>query len=82
VARRCTPGYGLGQISQAAGEIAPRTSFSGYAQSRGDMINIQRVGVFVLSSQRSTTALVMAWVVISAHDGERLRTRYRLPSQP
>ena len=39
-------------------------------------------GVFVLCSLRSTTALVIAWAVISAHDGEGLGTRYRLPSKP
>jgi len=31
---------------------------------------------------RSTAALKLAWAVISAHDGERLGTRCRLPSEP
>jgi len=67
-----------GAIKQAAEERTPRTSFSGH----DDQICIQSVewGVFVLSSWRSTTALVMLWAVLSAHDAERLGMRCRLPS--
>jgi len=44
VAWRCTPWRGTSCLWSAIGESVLHTSVSGYAQSRGDQINIQRVG--------------------------------------
>ena len=57
-------------------------SVSGYAYLRGDQMNMQRLGCLCPLSLALSTALVIVWVVISEHDGERLRTRCKLPSQP
>ena len=43
VARRCTPWLGTPSSWRVVGEPAHHTSFSAYAQSRGDQISIQRV---------------------------------------
>ena len=55
-------------------------SVSGYAQRRGDQMNMQRVGCLCPLFLALSTALVIVWAVISEHDGETLGTRCRLPS--
>jgi len=55
-------------------------SVSSYAQWRGDQINIQRIGCLFPLFLALYHCGVMAWMVISEHDGERLGTMCRLPS--
>jgi len=63
------------EIRQAVEKPVHHTSDSGYAQSRGDQINIRRVGCLCLLFLALATALVMVWAVISEHDGERLEKK-------
>ena len=77
---RYTPRRIEGAFWQGPRKPFHHTSVSGYAQLRGDQINIQRVRCLCPLYLALSTALVIVWAVISEHDGERLVTMCRLPS--
>jgi len=70
----------LGAFVRTLVEHVHYTSVSGYAESRGDQIDIQRVALLCPPFLAICHCWVMAWEVISEHDGERLDMWCRLSS--
>ena len=78
VTRWCTPWNAWAYPCRTWVEHVHHTSVSGYAQSRGDQINIQRVGCLCPVFLSLYHCRVMAWAEISERDRERLDMWCRL----